>query len=281
MRHARLGFVDSGLPEGDLLPELLDGCFALQPLHVATEPLVRLVREFRPHVMTTYDENGGYPHPDHIMCHKVSVEAFDAAGDPSRYPGTGDPWEPLKLYYHMGFGRPRVLALHDAMVEMGLDSPYAEWLADWANRPEEKDRVTTRVECAHWFPVRDAALRAHATQVDPDGRWFAVPLDMQRRVWPTEDYELARSRVRTVARRTTCSPGCALRDDEGMTMPLQVDPDRVGPGLIAFVVVLARPRDLSARPVHAQPDAQGAAHVRRRILQPGPPAEPPTDHQSS
>ena len=91
MRHARLGFVDSGLPEGDLLPELPDGCFALQPLHVATEPLVRLVQEFRPHVMTTYDENGGYPHPDHIMCHKVSVEAFDAAGDPSRYPGTGDP----------------------------------------------------------------------------------------------------------------------------------------------------------------------------------------------
>ena len=100
----------------------------------------------------------------------------------------------------MGFGRPRVLALHDAMVEMGLDSPYAEWLADWANRPEEKDRVTTRVECAHWFPVRDAALRAHATQVDPDGRWFAVPLDMQRRVWPTEDYELARSRVQAGAR---------------------------------------------------------------------------------
>ena len=50
-------------------------------------------------VMTTYDENGGYPHPDHIMCHRVSVEAFEAAGDPARYPGTGQPWEPLKLYY--------------------------------------------------------------------------------------------------------------------------------------------------------------------------------------
>ena len=95
----------------------------------------------------------------------------------------------------MTFGKPRVRALHDAMVEMGLDSPYVEWLADWADRPEEKDRVTTRVECARWFPVRDAALRAHATQVDPDGRWFAVPLDAQSRVWPTEDYELAQSRV--------------------------------------------------------------------------------------
>jgi mycothiol S-conjugate amidase len=195
VQHVWLGFVDSGLPEGDPLPELPEGCFALQSLEVAAEPLVRLVREFRPHVMTTYDENGGYPHPDHIMCHRVSVEAFEAAGDPARYPGTGQPWEPFKLYYHMTFGKPRVRALHDALVEMGLDSPYVEWLADWADRPEEKDRVTTRVECARWFPVRDAALRAHATQVDPDGRWFAVPLDAQSRVWPTEDYELARSRV--------------------------------------------------------------------------------------
>ena len=46
-----------------------------------------MIRRFRPHVMTTYDENGGYPHPDHIMCHKVSVAAFEAAGDPEAFPG--------------------------------------------------------------------------------------------------------------------------------------------------------------------------------------------------
>src|SRR3954447_23575767 len=79
-----LGFVDSGLPEGDPPPPLPEGCFAAQPLEIASEPLVRAVREFRPHVVLTYDENGGYPHPDHIMCHRVSVEAFDAAGDPER-----------------------------------------------------------------------------------------------------------------------------------------------------------------------------------------------------
>src|SRR5205823_9487485 len=83
-----LGFVDSGLPEGDPPPPLPEGCFALQPVAEAARPLVRLVREFRPHVMLTYDENGGYPHPDHIQCHRVSVEAFDAAGDPDRYPGS-------------------------------------------------------------------------------------------------------------------------------------------------------------------------------------------------
>src|SRR5450432_3985873 len=69
-----LGFTDSGLPEGDPLPPLPAGCFALEPLEAAARPLVAAVREFRPHVMLTYDENGGYPHPDHIMTHKVSVE---------------------------------------------------------------------------------------------------------------------------------------------------------------------------------------------------------------
>src|SRR5437868_8964200 len=82
VRQKFLGFVDSGLPEGDPPPPLPEGCFALQPVAEAARPLVRLVREFRPHVMLTYDENGGYPHPDHIQCHRVSVAAFDAAGDP-------------------------------------------------------------------------------------------------------------------------------------------------------------------------------------------------------
>src|SRR6185312_13274236 len=89
VRQAWLGFVDSGLPEGDPLPPLPGGCFALQDVEKAAEPLVRLIREFRPHVITTYDENGGYPHPDHIMTHKISMVAFEAAGDPARYPGAG------------------------------------------------------------------------------------------------------------------------------------------------------------------------------------------------
>src|SRR5919202_4017595 len=92
IQHVWLGFVDSGLPEGDPLPPLPPGCFALTPLHVAAEPLVRVMRQFRPQVVTTYDENGGYPHPDHIMCHRISVIAFDAAGDPDAYPDAGEPW---------------------------------------------------------------------------------------------------------------------------------------------------------------------------------------------
>jgi mycothiol S-conjugate amidase len=193
--QAWLGFIDSGLPEGDPPPPLPDGCFALQDVTVAAEPLVRLMREFRPHVVTTYDENGGYPHPDHVQCHRVSVEAFDTAGDPDRYPDAGEAWQPLKLYYNQSFTKARVIAMHEALLARGLESPYAGWIENWGDHPERK--ITTRVPCGDYFETRDRALLAHATQIDPDGPWFSVPLEIQREVWPTEDYELARSLVDT------------------------------------------------------------------------------------
>ncbi|MBR7743655.1 mycothiol conjugate amidase Mca [Phycicoccus sp. BSK3Z-2] len=190
--HTWLGFVDSGLPEGDPLPPLPEGCFALEPLEVTTEALVREIRRFRPHVVTTYDENGGYPHPDHVMCHDVSVAAFAAAGDPDRFPDAGAPWQPLKLYYNQTLSRARIEAFHEALVAEGRESPYAEWLERW-ERPERV--VTTRVQCADWFDRRDDALRAHATQVDPEGAFFTVTREVQARVWPHEEYEAVASYV--------------------------------------------------------------------------------------
>jgi mycothiol S-conjugate amidase len=197
VRHAWLGFEDSGYPahlDGGEEEPLPPGCFADLPLETVAAPLVALVREFRPHVMTTYDEHGGYPHPDHIRCHEVSMEAFTAAADPARYPG-GEPWQTAKLYYNMTFHKARVVALHEALVGAGIESPYAEWLEHWEDRPEDAHRVTTRVPVAEYFTVRDDALRAHRTQVDPEGMWFAVPRDLEREVWPTEDFELAVSHV--------------------------------------------------------------------------------------
>lgn len=195
VEHHWLGFVDSGLPEGDPKPPLPPGCFALEPLEVPTEALVREIRRFRPHVVTTYDEFGGYPHPDHIMTHDVTVAAFAAAGDHTAYPQAGEPWQPLKLYYNASFHKARLQALHDALVRAGQESPYADWLAHWTFPPRP---LTTRVPAGEFFPQRDAALRAHATQVDPDGPFFAVPTHVQAEVWPTDDYELARSFVPVV-----------------------------------------------------------------------------------
>jgi mycothiol S-conjugate amidase len=194
-----LGFIDSGLPEGDPLPPLPDGCFARVPLEVAGRPLVEAVRAFRPQVILTYDENGGYPHPDHVKCHQVTVEAFEAAADPDRYPDCGEPWQPLKLYYFVTFHKARFMALHDEMVRRGMESPFAgrleEWVDDDPDRPGHE--ITTRVPCGDFFEIRDQALLAHATQIDPEGFWFACPRDVQRAAWPTEDFHLARSMVDT------------------------------------------------------------------------------------
>jgi mycothiol S-conjugate amidase len=198
VRHHWLGYVDSGLPEGDPLPPLPEGCFALVPLEESTAKLVEVVRDFKPHVIITYDENGGYPHPDHIRCHEVSVAAFDAAGDPERFPEAGEPWTPLKLYYSHGFSRRRMQTFHDALLERGIESPYTEWLEKWPkDRPDVADRVTSRILCGEYFPVRDEALRAHATQIDPNSRWFFIPMELQQEIWPYEEYELARSLVDT------------------------------------------------------------------------------------
>ena len=191
--HQWLGFMDSGLPEGDPLPPLPKGCFALQPVELPAEALVRVIRQFRPHVMTTYDEQGGYPHPDHIMCHDVSIAAFRAAGDPDAFPLEGPAWQPLKLYYNQTIAIARIRALHQAMLDRGLESPFVEWMGrrtDWPERP-----VSTRVVCDDFFGARDRALLAHATQVDPDGWWFGVPREVERAVWPWEDFEAAVSYV--------------------------------------------------------------------------------------
>ncbi|WP_404861430.1 mycothiol conjugate amidase Mca [Gephyromycinifex aptenodytis] len=193
VRHTWLGFVDSGLPEGDPLPPLPEGCFALEPIDVTAEALVRVIREYRPHVVTTYDEQGGYPHPDHVMTHVVSVAAFRAAGDPAAYPHAGEPWQPLKLYYNQTIAVDRMRAFHASFVARGETSPFEGWIKRWADRPVRA--VTTRVPCADHFETRNNALLAHATQIDPDSWWFAVPLDEERRIWPTEDFEAAASYV--------------------------------------------------------------------------------------
>jgi len=200
-----LGFVDSGLPEGDPKPPLPEGSFALVPLAEAAAPLVRLIRDFRPHVILTYDESGGYPHPDHIRTHQVAVEAFEAAADPDRYAeASGEPWQPLKMYYFVSFHQEKYVALHEELVRRGLESPYSTIFEEWEERARKRlergDKplpITTKVAAADYFGIRDDALRAHATQIDPNSSWFACPRDVERAAWPTEDYHLARSLVDT------------------------------------------------------------------------------------
>ena len=192
--HRWLGYRDSGLPdEGETLPP---GSFAAIPIEISAEALVRVVREFRPHVMVTYNEIGGYPHPDHIRCHEISKFAYDFAGDPEVFPEAGEPWNIEKLYYEEIFNSERMRHVGELVREREPDSEIArqfaeleEWLGD---RPYS---ATARVDVGEFFEKRDDALRAHASQVPPDSRFFFWPNDLQREAWPFEDYRLAASRV--------------------------------------------------------------------------------------
>jgi mycothiol S-conjugate amidase len=200
-QHYFLAYCDSGMPdtETNKHPE----AFANADLDEAIGRLVRIIRAERPQVVLTYDEEGGYPHPDHIRTHEVAVAAFDAAGDPARYPDAGEPFRPLKLYYFASSSRNRLLTLHEGTVERGLESPYAEWLKRWDEESEKsgeeirEPEITTQVDVGKWLPQAHDALIAHASQIDPNGFWFAIPDEVVADIYPWEDYTLARSLLPT------------------------------------------------------------------------------------
>lgn len=208
VEHVWLGYEDSGLPEGDPLPPLPEGSFAVQDPEEVAVKIVEQIREFRPHVIITYDENGGYPHPDHLMVHAISMIAWERAGDPDFAPGTGEPWTPLKLYYSHGFILQRMKLLQERLIQRGEKSPYELMIKRWEeNEGDVFDRVTTQVECADYFPQRAEALTAHATQIDPAGAFLASPVEDQQDVWPTEEFELAATRVKTTLPETDLFAG--------------------------------------------------------------------------
>jgi mycothiol S-conjugate amidase len=188
-----LGYRDSGMAdsEGNNDPT----CFHQADLDESVGRLVKIIRETRPQVLVTYADNQqGYPHPDHLKVHDISLPAFDRAGDPAWYPEAGEPWQPQKLYYSL-WARERMALTHQKFLELGIKSPYED---KWLERPWEDHRITTRIDTGDYYDVRVNALLAHATQIDPESPWwFGLPPEVARTIHPFEDYVLARSRVVT------------------------------------------------------------------------------------
>jgi mycothiol S-conjugate amidase len=203
-KHTWLGFQDSGWPDGEPKPPLPKGCFADISIEEAAKPLIKLIREFRPQVLITYDENGGYPHPDHIRCHEITMFAYEHSGRVNRFPELGFAFQPKKLYYQRSFNLKQMKAIDEAFKQLGKPNPYADWIDE---KDDDSHRVTTQIQCAEYFDKRDQALLAHATQVDPDGDWFALPTEIAKKIWPTEDYELAITRVATKTPETDLFAG--------------------------------------------------------------------------
>ena len=186
-----LGYRDSGMPdtEANAHPD----SFARAPLEEAVGKLVEVIRREQPQVVITYgDDHSGYPHPDHIRVHEISILAFDAAGDLNRYPDAGPPFAPSKLYYSV-WPASRFRQIHAKFQELGLESPFDE---KWLKRIEHDETWTTSIDIDGYQDVRGEALRAHATQVDPNSPfWFGLPPEALREIHPTENFLLAQSRV--------------------------------------------------------------------------------------
>ncbi len=186
-----LGYRDSGMPgtEANARPD----SFAQAPLDEAVERLVAVIRRTKPQVILTYpDEQTEYPHPDHLRVHEISVVAFDAAGDPARFPDAGAPFAPSKLYYSV-WPAERFRQIHAKFLELGRESPFDE---KWLARLTRDEPYTTSVNIEGFGDVRGNALKAHATQVDPNSPfWFGLPPEVLRDIHPVDQFRLARSRL--------------------------------------------------------------------------------------
>lgn len=190
-RHYWLGFEDSGM-SGSYPPS---GSFAAASVEEAAARLVEILRLERPQVVLTYDEWGGYPHPDHIKTHLVTMAAVEAASDPAAFPELGKPHEVAKVYYHATFTKKRLETLHELLIRHGLDSPFQRIVQSRASWPEKE--VTTQVFVAPWLEFRRQALRAHRSQVAEDSFFLALPDDVFATHFPNDEYHLALSRVDT------------------------------------------------------------------------------------
>jgi mycothiol S-conjugate amidase len=209
--HRWLGYADSGLPdEGDPLPA---NAFAAIPKEISAAPLVRLIRDFKPQVLVTYDENGGYPHPDHIRCHDISMLAYEAAADATQYPDAGPAWQVSKVYYDRIFSAKRMESMYDLLIEEVPDSPLIASMNEMRERMKGSEyKATTQVPAGDFFDVRDDALRSHTSQVSGNSSFFFMPNDIQQRAWPFEDFELVKSLVPTEMPEADLFAG--IEDDE-------------------------------------------------------------------
>ena len=186
-----LGYRDSGMPGSDANDH--PGAFCSQPFDDVLERLVGVVRSQRPDVVLGYDAHEFYPHPDHLRVHRLSTALAQAAADESQFPDAGDPWNIQKVYAPV-FTIERITSLHNAMLESVGESPFEMWLERLAGI-EEPQRKLTQIDVTGFVDLGRDALRAHRTQVDPDGFWFAVPTDIVEAVYPWEDFELLYSSV--------------------------------------------------------------------------------------
>src|SRR3954471_15929444 len=214
-----LGYRDSGMmgTDGNRDPR----CFWTADLDEAAGRLTWLAPQYQPDVITTYNDYGGYGHPDHIRTHDVAVRAFARAGDPAWYPtqlapehgGTGPavadggvaPWAPLKLYEQAIPASVRN-AMAERMAAAGEKSPWtepegaspeevAQWREAMARMLVPDESITTWIDVSSVVDRKWAAIKKHVTQMSPDNFFLRFGVDGWREFWSREALILTESRI--------------------------------------------------------------------------------------
>jgi N-acetyl-1-D-myo-inositol-2-amino-2-deoxy-alpha-D-glucopyranoside deacetylase len=186
-RLVKLGYRDSGM--AGTADNDNPASFNQANLDEAVERVVSVVRAERPQVIVTYDERGGYGHPDHIRAHQVAVAAFEAAGDDSRYPSAGPAWTPAKLYYAV-IARSAMDRFAERIRAAGIETPFERDAqheehqespeAEVDDRPfaVPDEQVTTTIDVSAYVEPKHAALAAHRTQMGTEQFFMRLPKDI-------------------------------------------------------------------------------------------------------
>jgi mycothiol conjugate amidase Mca len=193
-RLAKLGHRDSGMqgtPDNEN-----PASFHQSDFDEAVGKVVRLMREEHPDVVVTYDENGGYGHPDHIRAHQVAVAAFEAAADPERFPDAGSAWSGGKLYYAV-IARSSFPRFAERLREAGIESPFAARAAEQEQNGQVEaptfgvsdDRVTTTVDVSKYVDAKRRSLVAHRTQMGPDQFFMRLPPELFTEFFGRENFQ--------------------------------------------------------------------------------------------
>jgi N-acetyl-1-D-myo-inositol-2-amino-2-deoxy-alpha-D-glucopyranoside deacetylase len=199
--HRYLGgfrrYRDSGMqwhPDGHAVAadDVHDNAFWHADLTEAATELVAVIREVRPQVLVTYDQFGGYGHPDHIQAHRVATYGASPAAVPSYRPDLGEAWDIPKIYWgamsasRMREGLRKLRAAGDTTTFEGMDPD---------NLPPfvaEDDQLSAAIDGNPWVEKKMEALKAHATQISVDGPFFALSNNVGNQVWGTEFYRIAK-----------------------------------------------------------------------------------------
>lgn len=191
-RLVKLGYRDSGM--AGTADNDNPASFHQANFDEAVERVVQVMRAERPQVVVTYDERGGYGHPDHIRAHQVAVAAFEAAGDARKFPAAGPPWAVSKLYYTV-FPRSAMMRFAERLREAGIEPPFGGANADAPAEDTEPpfgvadDLVTTTVDVSAYLGAKRAALESHRTQMGPDQFFMQLPQDLFAEAFGRETFQ--------------------------------------------------------------------------------------------